>query len=118
MTAITLKLVLDDMDFGYLTENSSEWAANATDWEPKVRAGRFQVSKPGVQTGRWKYVYWLGGDYAAVIIARAFLAAWGEGCEVAWDTAVHPNGEPLGWVIFTDYESPVWQRARESERKG
>ena len=121
MGPITLKLVLDERDFERLTQGSMQWA-DGPDWKEKIRDGRFELhggmsEGPPIQwpSAHWKYVYWLGDSYPAVILVRAFLAAWGEEFQVAWDTAEHPNGEPLGWMILTGYESPVWQRARNEK---
>jgi hypothetical protein len=125
MGAITVKLVLDDQDFEHLTQNSMQWGDGGPDWKQKIRDGRFELyggsdGGPPVQwpSAHWKYAYWVGDSYGGLILVRAFLAAWGFDYQAAWDTAEHPNGETLGWVILTDYESPVWQRARESERRG
>ena len=52
-----------------------------------------------------KRAYWLGENYAAVIFARAFLAARGFDYEVLFDTASDEAGGPMfGYVIVTDYE--------------
>ena len=48
----------------------------------------------------------VGGNYAAVIFARAFLAARGFEYEVVFDTASdEPDGPMFGYVILTDYEA-------------
>ena len=66
--------------------------------------GRFEVVEAGEYRER-KRAYWLGGNYAAVIFARAFLAARGFEYEVLFDTAAgNQGGSMFGYVIVTDYE--------------
>ena len=96
MGAITLKIVMDDADFGYLTQNSAEWG---TGFAGQVAGGRFETGAHDVPLTSWKRAYWLGDSYTSVILARAFLAAWGYDCQVLIDQA--SDGE---WVILTDYE--------------
>ena len=99
MPRAKIQIAMDDTDFGYLLHNSAKWADSAGEWEPQLRNGRFTASEPGVLTGHWKMAYWIGSDYTAVILARAFLAAWGYECQILTDEA---SGG--GWVILTDYE--------------
>ena len=87
-------------DFTRLCENSGRWAP----WErPEARfeAVNGEVGEP---SGRWEWIYWLGDNYAAVIFARAFLAARGFEYEVVYDLAQHPDGAYLGYALLTDYE--------------
>jgi hypothetical protein len=86
-------------DFERLWENSSD--GSVTD-----QAGRFEVVEASeARWSGWKRAYWLGDNYAAVIFARAFLAARGFDYEVLYDTASDREGGPMfGYVIVTDYE--------------
>ena len=89
--------VVGDEDFERLYENSGYWR------DARDVGGRFEGERK--HPGRpWKKIYWLGGNYASVILARSFLAAEGSGWEVLYDAAEYPSGESLGWVILTDYE--------------
>jgi len=55
---------------------------------------------------RWKYAYWVGDSYAAVILAKSFLATRGHDCDALYDYIQDPDSEasPKSWVILTDYE--------------
>ena len=87
-------------DFERLCENSGEWAG----WTPP--AGRFEgIDGDLFPTARqWQCVYWVGGDWTAVIFARAFLDARGFDYEVVFDTAENVRGTMYGYVILTDYQ--------------
>ena len=86
-------------DFGHLCENSAAWA------DLSLQLGRFEVVETAARYREWKRAYWLGDGYAAVIFARAFLAARGFEYEVLFDTAAGNQGGPMfGYVIVTDYE--------------
>jgi hypothetical protein len=110
-------------DFERLCDNMGEVpkALHLDPDSPHYWPDRFTGDDAGtaVDPGRWKYVYWVGDNYASVIVARSFLAAIGEPFQVASDEAVeeateahgvthHTHGP--GWVIFTDYASPVMRR--------
>jgi hypothetical protein len=89
-------------DFKRLCENSAPGDVTA---EP----GRFEVvdAEAGGRwpARKWHRAYWLGENYAAVIFARAFLAARGFGYAVLFDTASDEPDEPMfGYVLLTDYE--------------
>jgi hypothetical protein len=85
-------------DFERLCENSADGSV-------VLQIGRFEVVEAGARWQERKRAYWLGRDYAAVIFARAFLAARGFDYEVLYDTATHNDGGPMfGYVIVTDYE--------------
>ena len=106
--AITVKLVLDADDFDRLCENSgkaSGIAAGKNRWRFKDAGDGAPPVLP------WRYVYWLGRNYANVLLARSFLQAWGEDFQVASDEA----GPDYGWVIFTDWASPSWAEADDPE---
>ena len=86
-------------DFGRLCENSGEWQG----WQ--AHTGRFEgVDAADPSRRQWQRIYWLGRDFAAVIFARAFLAARGYDYEIAFDTASDEDGPMYGYVILTDYQ--------------
>ncbi len=85
-------------DFERLCENSATG-------DVINQIGRFEVVETAARYREWKRAYWLGDGYAAVIFARAFLAARGFEYEVLFDTAAGNQGGPMfGYVIVTDYE--------------
>jgi len=106
---------MDEMDFEKLTENSAhwgEWAKNKADrWE---HATEEYDTEPSWD---WSYAYWVGEDWSRVILCRSFLESGGWGYshpyEIVWDMAEHPNGQFLGYVILTNYASPIWQSAKK-----
>ena len=87
-------------DFGRLCENSG---AVSSAWYPP---GRFEAldTAAGQSSRQWRRIYWLGGSFAAVIFARAFLAARGFEYEILFDTASDEGGPMYGYVILTDYQ--------------
>ncbi len=89
--------VVGDEDFERLYENSGYWR-DARDAGERFEGERKHPGRP------WKKIYWMGGNYANVVLARSFLAAEGSDWEVLYDEAEYPSGENLGWVILTDYE--------------
>lgn len=72
----------------------------------RIDPGRFEAGENGEVNADWDWsvICWLGRDYAAVILARAFLAAYGYRYEVLWDTAARMDQPPRGWCILTDYD--------------
>jgi hypothetical protein len=100
MPRARIQIAMDDADFGYLTENGAEWAAIGSEWAPQIAGGRFMtVPAGGIPFTTWKRAYWLGEDYVHVMLARAFLAAWGHDFQVLSDET-----DGGGWVILTDYD--------------
>jgi hypothetical protein len=100
MPRAKIQIAMDDADFGYLTENSAEWAAIAGEWAPQISDGRFVTMPPGQPLRpTWRRAYWFGDSYAGVMLARGFLDAWGHDYQLAGDE----SGDG-GWVILTDYE--------------
>lgn len=93
-----MQIVMDDGDFTHLITNAMKWAGE--DWEPQIRRGRFLVdSQMDVWPGtHWKWAYWVGTGYAAVILARAYLDSQKASYQIASDET---DGE---WLILTDYE--------------
>jgi hypothetical protein len=73
-------------------------------WAPQIADGRFEeLGEHGkVTIGTWwRQAYWLS-DWAAVILARCYLAAKKAECAVGWDIASDE------FVIFTHYD---WRKA-------
>lgn len=93
-----VEISINAEDFEFLRNNSMAWAGH--DWEIQVFDGRFEAAgKAGQEPGmHWRRAYWMGPEYTAVILARAFLQAKGFDCEVVFDLA-----GPGQWMILTDY---------------
>lgn len=104
-----MKVYMDAHMFEYLTQNSMEWGES---W--RAHDGRFENhSAEKADTAPsydWKIAYWIGDDAASMILARSWIIEQGHECALLWDMAEHPNGDLFGWVLLTDYESPVWTR--------
>jgi hypothetical protein len=91
---------MDDADFGYLTTNSAQWGPLREEWVGQIAGGRFLPGNPEAPIlARWQRAYWLEDGYAALMLARAFLDAWGHDYQIVSDET-----EGGGWVILTDYE--------------
>lgn len=105
---------MDAQMFEFLFETSMEWGES---W--RAHDGRFEnhdSDNPDTPPSYdWKIAYWFGNDTAAMILARSWIIEQGYGCALLNDLAEHPNGDPLGWVLLTDYESPVWTRGYTRE---
>ena len=99
-----MRIVMDEDDFSYLTENSMNWAGH--DWDTQVQAGRFEVQgTPRVPPGlHWRMAYWVGSQYTAVILARSFLTSRG------FESQAVVDGMGADWVILTDYDA--WKADR------
>lgn len=99
-------LGLTEDDFIHLCTNSAQWAEETADWAPHIRDGRFEGDgRAGNQPSQhWRMAYWVGTEYPAVVLARAFLASRGFECQTVVDAA---GGE---WVILTDYDHWADQR--------
>ena len=90
---------MDAHDFERLLKASAGRAAMTID------PGRFEVDRGGELNPEWGWstIYWLGHDYAAVILARAYLEGGGYLCIVAWDSAGPVLDGPRGWCILSNY---------------
>lgn len=69
--------------------------------------GRFWAGPEREVNGDWDWrrVYWFGENYAAVLLARAFIAALGWEHEVLYDNSSYRGDGPArGWCILSDYE--------------
>jgi hypothetical protein len=99
-----ITVIMDAADFARLP---GAIAIIRTDDFATMQHGLLDADGRPIQMARiWKRAYWFYGDYAAVILARSFLAAIGEEHQLAMDEAVSnkATGETFGWTIFTDYE--------------
>ena len=101
---ITIRM--DEEDFEQLSHDSMRWcgADGANDWV--TQAGRFELHG-GDHEINWQYTYvfWLGEEWASVLLARSYLEAAGQSCQILWDLAENPGPS---WVILTDYVTALW----------
>ena len=107
---MSVVISMDGEDFELLCENSGECAPLA------AQPGRFEgmrASEPP-SFSDWPRIYWLGRSYMAVILARAFLAAYGYRYEVLWDNAGPEDGLSFGWCILSDYDERSHPASRAS----
>ena len=97
---MSVVIQMDAADFEHLLRESADRAAMT------IGPGRFEAGTDGEVNADWDWsvIYWLGRDYAPVILARAFLAAYGYKYEVLWDTAAPMDQPQRGWCILTDYD--------------
>lgn len=104
---------MDERDFEYLSSSSSMlggWA-NEDRFELQGRGtDLYEVPEDGVP----RVIFWLGDNYTAVLIARAYLKQHTDDITVLWDLATSGPEEDdydasLGWAIVTDYLTASWQ---------
>lgn len=109
---MSVVIQMDAEDFGRLVKESSVRAVM------RIGPGRFEAGEDGEVNADWDWtaIYWLGHDYAAVILARAFLAAFGYQYEVLWDTSRPMDRPQRGWCILTDYDQPPAQSPSRAHR--
>lgn len=105
---------MDGDDFDHLCESSMRWRGNS--W--REQAGRFEPHGKKYDedpSWEWSVAYWVGDSFTTVLLARAFLQGLGETYEIVFDTAEHPSGACIGYVILTHYESKSWKEQKEKE---
>ncbi|SFQ82016.1 hypothetical protein [Amycolatopsis rubida] len=91
-------ITVDATDFEQLWTTCMAWASAG--WDTGEQEGQFEpVQSDAVEYG-WKHAYWMGGNWASVVLARSFLAAVGHDFQVVADTADDPGYR--GFVILSD----------------
>ncbi|MFJ1700468.1 hypothetical protein ACIOHC_36355 [Streptomyces sp. NPDC088252] len=99
-----ISIEMDEHDFQRLTRTSMRWGRS---WA--VQAGRFEHTTKSFDTAPswdWKMAYWVGEDWANVMLVRSFLKAMGADFEVVWDMAENPD---MSYLILTDFETESWK---------
>lgn len=93
---VQITLTLSHEDASRLWRSACNWAGNFED-----QAHRFETTddQPPGWRWRWRHAYWMGHEYANVVLLRAYLESLGHPCEVVTDLA---DGQ---WVILTGWES-------------
>ncbi|MFI0265579.1 hypothetical protein [Streptomyces luteogriseus] len=98
-----VEIEMDDADFQHLVEEGLLWRDG--NWEAQadrfVPVGGHDTENPSWD---WAAAYWVGTSWTTVVLARSWLKSKGENCEVVIDSATHPNGSFLGFIILTNYE--------------
>jgi hypothetical protein len=87
---VRIKITADD--FNRLWNTHTSWGYGFSD---QLAKGRFEPVN-GEMSTRWKQAYWLGDDYAKVIIARSWLSP--DNYAIIWDRTC---GE---YVLLTQYD--------------
>ena len=108
--AVTIRMSPED--FERLCENSGDLRNAFPALFDRLRDG----GKPANMRRQWRQIYWIGAEYPSLLLARSFLEAIGEDYQVVVDEGADEHGLPYGWVILTDYLSPVW--AAQAEGSG
>jgi len=88
-------LEIDDQDFWRLYETRMFWCGGPDNWP--AQSNRFTPTNLA-ESIDWNYrnAYWMG-EYANVILARAYLVSVGHEYQVLWDD------ETNSYVILTDF---------------
>lgn len=110
---IHVTVTMTAADFERLTITSAEWKALceprvgpngvSVGWRGQAADGRFEsldghyADLPGFE---WAWAHWMGDDWGAVLLAKAFLGAHGFACEVIWDLAENPTPS---YLLLTNY---------------
>lgn len=107
-----ITLSMDEQDFNRLTHASLQWCypGGRNDWVEQ--AHRFETLDDSEEINwTYRYVVWVGVDWANVLFARAYLDSIGKPCQVLWDMAFNPDPS---WIILTDYATSHWAQHEET----
>lgn len=101
MTAL-LQLVMTSSDFRRLVKYDGPWSPQimARIAAPNLLENLDAPGSTATAQPHWTRAYWLGPDYAAVMLARAYLESARHGCELLWDNGADPAP---GYLLLTDY---------------
>lgn len=106
---VRLPLAVDADDIERLVDTSMRWGE---DW--RAQADRFEHATADPDTPpsyRWALAYWVGTSWLNVVAFRSYLEGIAHPLEILWDTALGPDGSAVGYVVLTDWHSPVWRPA-------
>jgi len=107
----TVVLEMDAADFGQLWTEHDRWA----DCRSAGSAGFEPVTPDGEISLGWAHAYWVGDEWASVMLARGYLASIGESCQVVVDLRTDTYSP---YVILTEYEDPVLHHAALTRQPG
>lgn len=105
---MNISIEMTEDDFERLTKTSMKW--QGLPWA--AQDGRFENCSSGATTDaapdyKWRMAYWVGDSWLNVILARSYLRAAGEDCEVLWDMVENPE---CSYVILTNYVTETWKK--------
>jgi hypothetical protein len=106
MTEYAVTVRISPEDFDRLCENSGDLRQAFPALFDRLRDG----ARVANMRRQWRQIYWTGDEYVNLLLARSFLEALGEDYQVAVDEGADEQGRANGWVILTDWLSPVWVR--------
>ena len=99
---MNLKLSITENDFGRLWE-----IAGSADFftEPEQRDRLEAVDEQNFVEPDFNNMtgLWFGDNFASMLLGREWLLFHGYTAVCMFDMATHGNGDPLGYVIFTNY---------------
>ncbi|GAC1444554.1 MAG: hypothetical protein NVSMB55_21310 [Mycobacteriales bacterium] len=95
-----IELDMTEADFERLTEVASP------DWpiDPRAACDAAPAGQTAGLGRRWEFAYWVGVNWANVMLARAFVLAKGHECEVVWDAS---DASAISWRLLTSYGGRV-----------
>lgn len=106
LPADVIAIRMDSSDFEQLCHNSMEWRQGngSNGWIEQEE--RFETRSHEDINWDFKYVFWCGMEWSAVIFARAYLDFIKEDYQILWDCVENPDPS---WVIITNYPAS-WER--------
>ncbi|MFD8497727.1 hypothetical protein [Amycolatopsis sp. NPDC059657] len=95
MSAIVIKM--DAYDFVQLTEQRRTWVT----WAGASEPDRYEPIRDGdpAPSMHWKYAYWIGLDWASVLLCRAYLESERQPYQIIVDNSLPPGG----YVVLTNW---------------
>lgn len=102
-------VVVTEVDFDRLTDMSARWSPTLDDQMMDGRFDSIDRSADGYTPVIGHPAYWMGDNYAVVVLAKTFLQGEGHPFIVLWDEVPNPDCQ---YAIVTPYETPVWRGVR------
>lgn len=104
---MNISIDMTERDFERITDNSTYWAKYGEEsWVEQQ--DRFETEPDEALSFDWEMIYWVGNNGTAVILAKAYLAAIGHGCQIVWDIADQGNNECRGYAVLTNFKDSGW----------
>jgi hypothetical protein len=101
-----MNIDITEQDFNRLCESSMPW--KAMPWQEQE--DRFETTPMDAEID-WDrgYVYWVGPNPAAMILAREYIKSQGFDVQVLWDMA-EVGEDFMGYALVTDFATDNWKR--------
>lgn len=112
----TVTVTMSGYDFQALTHTSMAWSGYRDTWEPLLDTFETTGTDDTISL-HWARAYWVGDQWTAAFMARAYLDAIGAPYQIVWDVGRGTN-DP-GLVVLTDHlpeHDRQPQRVREPGR--